>query len=172
MGLIVLGWFLHWWNANIVMIDSNVWIRPWGLESDLGFLGAESWIKDAEMPAFFAPLMWAFFALSLLALAISLFVKDKQIGFGKLKLSLPQFLIIGVGIAFIIVVIIALVYMSIQMSDWYGMKLIGTVHMDLGEPFISNVICELLPGFWITCAVGPLLVVLGLLRNKITGKLA
>ena len=169
-GLFVISWYLHWWNANIYMIDANVWIRPWALQSDLSFIGAESWIKDAEMPAFFAPAMWTYFGLCMLALLVGLFLKDKSIKLGKIKLSLPQMLILLVGISYIAVVVIAIIVMKIEMAKWWGMQLIGTVQLDVGEVFKSPVKCELLLGFWLACCTGPLLVALALLRNKIIGK--
>jgi hypothetical protein len=173
IGLIMFGWFTPWWHANIVMIEANVWVRPWGLESDLSFYGAERYIQDAQMPVWFGPLMWTFLGISVLALLVGLFIKDRKISLGKLKISLPQLLIIKVGIAYTMVAIIGITYMAVEMSKYYGgMKLMGTFHMDLGEPMVSDVHCILQLGYWIICCVGPLLIILGLLRNKITGRAA
>jgi len=171
IGLIMFGWLTPWWHANIEMIDANVWVRPWGLESDLSFYGAEHYLDEAQMPIWFGPLMWAFLGLSVLALLVSLFIKDKEISLGKLKMSLPQLLIVLVGIAYIFVAIIGIAYMATEMGKYFGgLPLMGSVMMDLGEPMVSMVFTSLQLGYWIICCVGPLILVLGLLRNKIIGK--
>jgi hypothetical protein len=86
----LISWFLPWWGLNITELGENaVIIHPWGLEMDLGEMAYV--VKGADMPAWFAPLMWIYLGLSILALLFSLFVSSKRsISLGKFKLSIPK----------------------------------------------------------------------------------
>jgi hypothetical protein len=163
----LLSWSTPWWRAVILEIDRYIQIRPWGLEHNLGdFAG---YIAGAEMPAWFAPFMWTYLGICVLLLLASLFAKEKGIRFGKFELSLPQALIMGVGLSYIVVVVVAAVYASIRLGDYWDVKLIGRTYVQIGDVEHSYVETGFLFGYWLACAVGPLCVVLGLLRNKIIG---
>jgi hypothetical protein len=161
---------MPWWRAYIPELDRWVAIRPWGLEHNLGDFA--DYIKGAAMPTWFAPLMWAYLGVSVLVLLFSLFAPEKALRLGKLKFSLPQLLILGVGLAYIVCVVVAVVYGSIRMDEFWHLKLMGETYVELGEIEKGYVEASLLTGYWLACAAGPLLVILGLLRNRIVGNSA
>jgi len=168
-GLLLVSWFMPWWKADIdALAGAAVMIRPWGLEHNLGPDMAKM-IDKAAMPAFFAPFMWAFLVACVLLLLLSMIVKDKAVGFGKLKFSLPQLLVGLVGLAYVVALIIAVVYASMRTSQFWGVKLIGYTYIDLGEPAVTGVNAALEPGYLIGWIAGLFLIVIALLRNKIVG---
>lgn len=167
-GLLLVSWFMPWWRAVILELDRFVEIRPWGLEHNLGDLAP--YIKTALMPTWFAPFMWAYLGVGVMVLLLSLFMPERVLRVGKYAFSLPQLLIAGVGISYIVVVVVAVVYASIRVDEFWHLKLIGHTLVEAGEIEKSYVDSGLLPGYWLACVVGPLCVVLGLLRNKILGK--
>jgi hypothetical protein len=150
-----------------------VQIRPWGLENNLD--NFVIYIKDAALPAFFAPMMWTYIGICIIALLLSLFIKDKPVNIGRHKLVLPQLLIGIVGISFIIVVIAGTTLAYIRTGDFWGTKLVGTTHVVLADNADVELIVEtdvhagFLLGYWTSCVTGPLLVILALLRKKIRG---
>ncbi len=145
----------------------DVIIRPWTLIADLQDM--QSAIKDAFLPVWFAPMMWIYFSLAILALLVSLFVKDKILNIWKVKMTLPSFLISFVGISYVIVVVVAAIFAAIKTGEYFGVKLIGESYVNLGGQYASQIVANWRPGYWIACAVGPLLLLAGLLRNRIIG---
>ena len=166
--LLVVSWFMPWWQAVVLELDRYVQIRPWGLEHDLGDFA--DYIKTATLPSWFAPFMWAYLGISVVVLLFSLFAPEKVLRLGKFALSLPQLLIAGVGISYVVVVIVAVVYASMRVDEFWHLKLIGKTYVEVGEVEKSYVDANLLLGYWLACIAGPLLVILGLLRNKIVGR--
>ena len=114
--------------------------------------------------------MWAYLGIAVLVLLGSLVAPQKTLRLGQFKWSLPQLLIAGVGFSYIVVLIVAAVYGSIRMDEFWHLKLIGSTYVEAGEIEKSYVDSNLQPGYWLAAAAGVLLVVLGLLRNKIVGK--
>ncbi len=167
-GLMLLSWFMPWWTADILELDATVVIRPWGLEENLGDFA--SWIKGSDMPAFFAPAIWTYLGICIAALLFVSWIKDRNIRLLRKHFSLPKFVIGLVGFSYIVVVVLAVIIAAIRTGDFYGLALIGYTYIDLGEPMISGVEAGFLLGYWLACAVGPLLIILALLRNKIIGK--
>ncbi len=170
--LMLVSWFIPWWMAQIdALHDASITIRPWGLEHTLG-PDMAAMVANASMPAFFAPFMWAFLVACMVALALGLVVKDRMFGVGMFKLSLPQILIAGVGGAYIVALIVAVVYASMRMDTpaFYNMKFIGytKIVMDV-EMAAGGVTADLQPGYYIAWVAGVLLLAVGLLRNKILG---
>ncbi len=170
--LMLVSWFIPWWQAKIdALHDASITIRPWGLEHTLG-PDMAAMVANADMPAFFAPFMWAFLVACMVALALGLVVKDRMIGVGMFKLSLPQILIAGVGGAYIVALIVAVVYASMRMDTpaFYNMKFIGytKIVMDV-EMAAGGVTADLQPGYYIAWVAGVVLLAVGLLRNKILG---
>jgi hypothetical protein len=96
--------------------------------------------------------------------------KEKTFNLGKFKLSLPQVLIGGVGLSYILVVIIAFIVASIRVREIYGMHLIGTTFISFEPPYESNVETGFRFGYWLAWGVGLLCIALALLRDKIIGK--
>jgi hypothetical protein len=175
--LFVLSWLQPFWRSNIQESGMFVQIRPYGLEHNLGnyvqYMGG-----DPRMPGFFAPLMWAYLIIALAVLLVGIFVKDIPVRLGKLgsrlprwlmRLSLPQWLIGGVGVSYIVFVLVFLVYAYIRVSA-IGVQFVGESYITIPEFELgAEAISAFEPGFWLACVVGPSLLALGLLRNKIIG---
>jgi len=167
-GLLLFSWFMPWWRAFIATINGQVQIHPWGLKHNL--IGPDAaYMAGTEMPAFFAPLMWTYLGICIALLLFSLLVKEKTFNLGKFKLSLPKVLIGGVGLSYIVVVVLAVIIAAIRTGDFYGTPLIGVTYVAFNDVGTA-VEAGLLFGYWLACGVGPLLIVLALLRNKIIGK--
>jgi len=167
--LFVVSWVIPWWRSNIQEAGMFVQIRPWGLEHTLGnyveYMGG-----DPRMPGFFAPLMWAYLVLAIAALLVSLFLKERTIKIGKFAFSLPQFLVFAVGASYIIFALVFLVYAYIRVSA-LGVEFLGISYVTIPEFHLgAESISDFEPGFKVACVVGPLCVVLALLRDKIIGK--
>jgi hypothetical protein len=177
-GLMLFSWLQIWWRADIQEAAMYVNIRPWGLEHTLGsyvqYLGT-----DPSMPAFFAPLMWGYLGICLVVLLVGMFVKDMTVKLGKLgsllpkwlmRLPLPVWLVGGVGVSYIVFAVTCAIVAYVRTSE-FGMSLIGETYLVIGDFELGTLaIAGFQWGFWLACAVGPLLVVLALLRSKIIGK--
>ena len=171
-GLMLLTWFIPWWNCNIFategIIMNAVQIYPYGLVNNLGYL--DTYIKGSAMPVWFAPLMWAYLGLCIALLLFSLFARERTIHFGRLKLLLPQLLIGVIGFSYIVVVILAVIIAAIRTGDFYGTHLVGKTAFEVTGFVKGYVSAGLQFGYWLACAIGPLLIILALVRNKIIGK--
>jgi hypothetical protein len=157
---------MPWWHGYIEQLRGNLWIRPWALQNDLGILAA--YIAGSDMPGWFAPLMWIYLGLCVSTLLASLFIKDKTLSLSRFKVSLPQFLIGIAGLSYIVVVVLAVIVAAIRTGDFHGVHLIGYTFVVVG-PEGTGVQANLLWGYWLACGVGPLLILLSLLHNKIIG---
>ena len=82
-------------------------------------------------------------------------------GLGKFKVSLPEALIGGVGLTYIVVVISAVVVIALNSPNFYDAPLMGTIHVSMSTQETSDVIVGLQAGYWIACATGPALLILG-----------
>ncbi len=166
--LFVVSWLIPWWRCNIQESGLFVQIRPWGLEHNLGnfvmYMGG-----DPSMPGFFAPLMWAYLVIAIGALLVSLFLKERTLTIKKRQFSLPRFIVFLVGLSYIVFVLVFLAYAYLRVSA-LGSEFIGIGYVTIPEFHLgAESISDLEPGFKVACFVGPLLVVLALLRNKILG---
>jgi hypothetical protein len=169
--LFLVSWFMPWWSINVYEIgkDAAV-IHPWGLETNLRASEANL-IASANMPVWFGPMMFAYLVIAMGALVFSLFAKRKEFKVGNFKVIIPNMLIALVGFSYVVVVVTAVVYAAIRTSEFFGgVNLIGYTYIDFGEPYYSGADAGLLIGYWLACAVGPALIALGLLRNKIIGQ--
>ncbi|GAI56414.1 unnamed protein product, partial [marine sediment metagenome] len=168
-GLMLVSWFMPWWAASILELgEAAVVIRPWGLEADLREMNPM--IAGSDMPVWFAPLMWTYLGICIGLLLLSLLVKGKAFSLGKFRFSLPKVLIGGVGLSYIVVVVLAVIIAAIRTGDFYNVKLIGYSFVSLGESYESGIESGLQFGYWLASGVGSLLIVLALFRNKIVGK--
>ncbi len=170
-GAVVLAaWFLPWWSIYIYEIGADsVIIHPWGLETRLREAEANL-IASAQMPAWFAPMMWAFLAALLLALLLGMFLKDRNLRIAKFQFSIPSLLFGLSGCAYLVSALVAAVYAALRMQDFFGgVNFIGYTYIDLGEPYQTGADAGLLIGFYLTCGVGLYLILLAVLRNKIIG---
>jgi hypothetical protein len=169
--IMLVSWFLPWWTIDIEgFADKAAQIRPWGLELCGQMGGFAILMKGTEMPSWFGAFMWVFLGLCMLALVVGLFVRGKEFGFGKLKFSLSQILIGGVGIAYIVCGIVAAVYAGMRMKSTFDVPLQGRAFIDMGDPLIAYVDTYLLPGYYLIFIAGFLFLVLAILRDKITGE--
>ena len=169
-GLFLYSWFQPWWQAYIVALNEiAVVIRPWGL---ISFMPQEyaKWLVGAEMPSWFAPVMWLYLAACMGVLVYTLFAGDDWIRIGKFKLSQQKALIATVGFSYIVFVVVCVVVIALRAKDFYGASVMGSVYVAFSDHENSNVDTRLLTGYWLACVVGPLLLALGLLRDKIIGK--
>ncbi len=164
----LISWFMPWWKAAILELDRSVLIRPWGLEHDLGDLAG--YIQGAEMPSWFAPFMWAYLGICMLVLLFSLFAPAKEVRLAKFQFSLSQLLVGGVGLSYIVALIVAVVYASMRVGEFWDLQLIGKTYVELGEIEKGYVEANLQLGYWVAWVAGVLLLVLGLLRNRIVGQ--
>jgi hypothetical protein len=169
-GVLLYSWFQPWWQAYVVELQQiAIIIHPWALESfvppDYAFM-----LVGSEMPVWYAPFIWIYLGLCIAALLYSLFASEKRVGLGRFRLSLPKVLIMGVGLSFIVIVAAAVIVISIRGQDFWHAPLIGRIHIAFEEFEHSYVETSLLFGYWLACGVGPFLIILALLRNKIMGK--
>ncbi len=170
-GFMLVSWLTPWWGARVsdlIVPGNHIAMRPWGVE----LINSVAPYIDKSlyaMPAFFAPLMWMYLGLCMVALAASLFV-EKKFTLGRFKLSLPQVLIGIVGLTYLIAAVAAFAIAQLKSGD-AGVHFLGSTvvyNPALGEP--STITAGLESGYWLTVAAGTLLVVLALLRNVIIGK--
>ncbi len=170
--LVLAAWFLPWWSCDIVGLgNAVVSIRPWGLELDPVLGGFAILARGADMPVFFAPLMWAFLAACIIALLVGAWVEAKEIGFGRFRIQLSRFLIGGVGLAYICAAVIMAIYASIRMQSFLGgVPLQGSKHIDMGEPLVTWVYTSLQLGYYLVWVAGLVCLALALFRDAIVGK--
>ncbi|MCK9525634.1 MAG: hypothetical protein M0R49_06865 [Limnochordia bacterium] len=169
-GLMILSWFMPWWIAEVVILeDANVMIHPWGLSNTLDFF--EVYIEGANMPGWFPYLMFAYLGIAVLALLASMFLKDKVVKILKFKFTLPQLVILIVGISYIVVGVGAAVFAAIRTGDFWGMHLLGKTLIVIND-LESDVVARFLPGYYLVYLSGIFMIILALLRNKITGNAA
>lgn len=169
-GLFLVSWSMPWWTAYVDYLHkSAVYIRPWGVDMLLQGEYA-AWLPTYEMPEIFAPAMWAYLGLCMAALLLSMIIVDtKRIGLGKLSLPWPTALVLGVGFSYVVCVVVALIVMQLRLKDFFDAPLIGSVFFRQGEVG-SNIDTTLLPGYYLACVTGPVLIVLALLRKFIVGE--
>jgi hypothetical protein len=167
--LLIYSWFMPWWQASVdqVGIDAVV-IHPWGLEKNMPE-ELLPYVMGSDMPVWFAPVMWSYLGIVVLALLSSLFVANKKVKLWKIKATLPGMMIGIVGISYVVVVALAVIVASIRTNDFYYMKFLGRTLIDLGGEITTNATGTLLLGYWLAVASGPLLIALAFLRKKITG---
>ncbi len=173
-GLLLLSWLMPWWSMFSRYLDKNiVIIRPWGLENDLG---TQAWaIQGSAMPEWFAPVMWVYLGLCIVGLLYAIIFKDRKIRLIRKQFNLNRFVVGFVGLSYIFIVVLAVIVAAVRTGDFFGgLHLIGYSTVDLAlvgaYDNYDTVEGALLPGYWLACAVGPLLVLLALFRNKIIGK--
>jgi hypothetical protein len=170
-GFMLLSWYSPWWGARISDLSGSdhMLMRPWGVEVMAAEIRTYANRALYAMPEFFAPLMWTYLGLCMVALAISLFV-EKQFALGRFRLSLPQVLIGLVGLSYLIAVATAFVIAQIRAGAG-GVAFVGSSivpnPMTGGSTRFTG---ELKLGYWLAIGVGTFLVALAVLRNTIVGK--
>jgi hypothetical protein len=168
-GLMAVSWVLPWWRADITAVqDYWVQIRPWGL--DVNLKGYEAFITGAGMPEWFAPFAWTYFGACIAILLVAPWLGDRVLRVGKLRLLWARWLVGGVGFSYIVCVVLAVVVAQLRMKDYFDIAFVGSTLISIGTFSESWVETALLFGYWLACAVGPLCIILALLRSKIIGK--
>ena len=172
-GWLLYSWFQPLWSLDIAMLGPDrVIVRPWGEQANLG-----SWnvvFDIPQMPAFFEPFAWTYLGLCVLVLIASMFVKDRHVRLARFSLSLPRAMIGAVGFGYIAVPAIATLALLYNLNqfevDGVTVPLQGTVHLDFGQPWASNVTSNLREGYWLAWGAGAFLIILALLRPRIIGR--
>jgi hypothetical protein len=166
----LVSWFTPWWGAKVsdLLGDNHMVMHPWGVEA-VEIVAAYVDRSMISMPAFFAPLMWAYLGLCMVALAAALFV-EKGIALGRFNLSLAQVLIGLVGLSYLIATVTALIVAQTKSAD-AGVQFIGaTVVYNPQTGGNTTMTGALGLGYWLAIAAAVLLIALALLRNVITGR--
>ena len=169
----VVSWFLPWWSASVDTMpgikDPTVIavIHPYGLGQQTGssFLPAGA----TEMPIWFAPLMWIYLGICVVALLYALWLGEKEFKWGHRKFKLAELFIGGVGLSYILVAVSAIIVAMIRIGE-YGMSLIGDSYVSTGWVAGTEVSAKLLFGYFLAHGVGVMCIILALLRDKIFGR--
>lgn len=170
-GFMLFSWYSPWWSARISDLSGSdhMLMRPWGVEVMAPEIRTYANRSLYSMPAFFAPFMWTYIGLCMLALAVSLFVEN-QVTLGRFRLSLPQVLIGLVGLSYLIAVAAAFAIAQIRAGAG-GVAFIGSSivpnPMTGGSTRFTG---ELKPGYWLAVGAGLSLVALAALRSTVIGK--
>lgn len=161
-------WYQPWWIAYIEELRENgVVIFPHAMNISGTLRSYPQWIIGAEMPPWFFPLMWVYLGVMLLALFASLFYNDEWFRLGKFQISMAQALVAVAGILYIIYVVVFPIVVAIRAPEFHGVPLQGNIFISMDDHTESYVITSLQSGYWIACVVGPFLLALALLRDKI-----
>lgn len=169
-GLLLYTWFQPWWVAFIEELQQNgVVIYPHAMIISGTLRDYPQWIVGAEFPGWFWRLMWVYMVACVAALVLSLFLGGERLNLGKWNVSWSQVLIGLAGLAYVVFVVVFPIAIAIRAPEFHGVPLQGNVFISMDEHTESYVITSLQTGYWIACFVGPFLVALALLRNKIVG---
>jgi hypothetical protein len=162
--VMVYSWFQPWWVADIAVIQGteDMVLHPWGIEA-VGQvrMGADPALY--EMPGFFAPMVWVYFGVAMLAIVVSLFA-NTRIKLGPVRLPLAAVLIILVGLSYLVAVGLAN-FIGDMRASGMDMKFIGrSEYTDPTSHRKVRMESELRDGYWLALYSGIALVVLGLTR--------
>ena len=109
----------------------------------------------------------------LAALLIAAFIRDRNIRVLGRELNLSRWIIGIVGFSYIVVPVLAAIITKMRVEA-IGIQFLGEAWANIGKLGLFDVILHanssLQIGYWLACAVGPLLVILALLRNRIRGR--
>lgn len=160
----VYSWFQPWWIADVAVIQGtdDLVLHPWGIDA-VGQvrMGADPALY--QMPAFFAPFVWIYFGLAMVAILISLFA-NISLSLGRIRLPLAAVLIILVGLSYLVAVGLAY-WIGDMRATGMDMKFIG--RSEFTDPTSHRKVrmeSDLQDGYWYALYAGIALVVLGLIR--------
>lgn len=162
--LMIYSWFQPWWIADIAVIrgTDDLVLHPWGIEA-VGPVRMASDPALYEMPGFFRPFVWTYFAVAMLALLAGLFVNMK-LKLGPVRLPLGSLAILFVGGSYLITVGLAY-YIGDMRASGMDMNFIG--RSDYTDPTSHRKVrmdSALQDGYWLALYAGVALSVLGLVR--------
>lgn len=170
-GLILYSWFQPWWKIDLEEIGTNiVEIHPWGLAVDERMGSFDVLIQGAQMPGWFAPFMWAYLGLCMIALLAGIVIRGKFFNIGSLRIKAAPFLVGGVGLSYFIVGVVAAVYASIRLKSFYSTPLQGRIYVELGDAAHTYAESSLLPGWYWIFAAGALLMLVAFFHDLITNE--
>jgi hypothetical protein len=156
--------FQPWWGADVAVIpgEDDLLLHPWGIET-VAQVRAGADPSLYSMPGFFAPFVWVYFAVAMLALLASLFW-TKRVRLGPISLPLAAVVILVVGLSYLITVGLAY-YIGDMRAAGMDMKFIGRSNFtDPSSHRKVQMVSDLRPGYWLALYAGIALTVLGLIR--------
>jgi len=166
----VYTWFAPWWGAKVAVLPGNdhLVLHPWGIEA-VAQIRANADESLYSMPWFFAPFMWTYLTVCMLALAASLFV-DRTVSIGRIKLPLATVLIGLVGVSYFACVSLAYAVGELR-AGWAGSNFIGKsmIHNSTIDAKIKMT-SALKIGYWLALYSGPALIFLALIRGLFVRK--
>ena len=166
----VYTWFAPWWGAKVAVLpgEDHLVLHPWGVEA-VAQIRANSDESLYSMPWFFAPFMWTYLTVCMLALAASLFV-DRTVSIGRIKLPLATVLIGLVGVSYFACVSLAYAVGELR-AGWAGSNFIGKsmIHNSTIDAKIKMT-SALKIGYWLALYSGPALMFLALIRGLFVRK--
>ena len=166
----VYTWFAPWWGAKVAVLpgEDHLVLHPWGVEA-VAQIRANSDESLYSMPWFFAPFMWTYLTVCMLALAASLFV-DRTVSIGRIKLPLATVLIGLVGVSYFACVSLAYAVGELR-AGWAGSNFIGKsmIHNSTIDAKIKMT-SALKIGYWLALYSGPALIFLALIRGLFVRK--
>ncbi|MEY4779908.1 MAG: hypothetical protein RLZZ607_1221 [Pseudomonadota bacterium] len=166
----VYTWFAPWWGAKVAVLpgEDHLVLHPWGIEA-VAQIRANSDESLYSMPWFFAPFMWTYLTVCMLALAASLFV-DRTVSIGRIKLPLATVLIGLVGVSYFACVSLAYAVGELR-AGWAGSNFIGKsmIHNSTIDAKIKMT-SALKIGYWLALYSGPALIFLALIRGLFVRK--
>jgi|LauGreDrversion2_5_1035112.scaffolds.fasta_scaffold55296_1 hypothetical protein len=166
----VYTWLAPWWGAKVAVLpgEDHLVLHPWGIEA-VAQIRANSDESLYSMPWFFAPFMWTYLTVCMLALAASLFV-DRTVSIGRIKLPLATVLIGLVGVSYFACVSLAYAVGELR-AGWAGSNFIGKsmIHNSTIDAKIKMT-SALKIGYWLALYSGPALIFLALIRGLFVRK--
>jgi len=166
----VYTWLAPWWGAKVAVLpgEDHLVLHPWGIEA-VAQIRANSDESLYSMPWFFAPFMWTYLTVCILALAASLFV-DRTVSIGRIKLPLATVLIGLVGVSYFACVSLAYAVGELR-AGWAGSNFIGKsmIHNSTIDAKIKMT-SALKIGYWLALYSGPALIFLALIRGLFVRK--
>ena len=166
----VYTWFAPWWGAKVAVLpgEDHLVLHPWGGET-VAQIRANADESLYSMPWFFAPFMWTYLTVCMLALAASLFV-DRTVSIGRIKLPLATVLIGLVGVSYFACVSLAYAVGELR-AGWAGSNFIGKsmIHNSTIDAKIKMT-SALKIGYWLALYSGPALIFLALIRGLFVRK--
>jgi len=166
----VYTWFAPWWGAKVAVLPGNdhLVLHPWGIEA-VAQIRANADESLYSMPWFFAPFMWTYLTVCMLALAASLFV-DRTVSIGRIKLPLAAIMIGVVGLSYLVCVSLAFAIGELR-AGWAGSNFIGKsmIHNTTIDADIKMT-SALKIGYWLALYSGPALMFLALIRGLFVRK--
>ena len=166
----VYTWFAPWWGAKVAVLpgEDHLVLHPWGVEA-VAQIRANADESLYSMPWFFAPFMWTYLTVCMLALAASLFV-DRTVSIGRIKLPLATILIGLVGVSYFACVSLAYAVGELR-AGWAGSNFIGKsmIHNSTIDAKIKMT-SALKIGYWLALYSGPALIFLALIRGLFVRK--